>query len=125
MAKKRKGSRRELIEPSNKRYVRRGKKGRFTEKQVDVGRSLAADRRSKANARSSQGKATGATLPLKRSRPKSQRQYVRDASAIRIAKALPGAKAATMPTFIAPCLATLADRIPAPEGAAKMPDVFT
>jgi hypothetical protein len=48
MAKKRKGSRRELIEPSNKRYVRRGKKGRFTEKQVDVGRSLAADRRSKA-----------------------------------------------------------------------------
>jgi hypothetical protein len=40
---------RELIEPhkSDKRYVRR-KKGKFTSKQVGVGRSLAADRRSKA-----------------------------------------------------------------------------
>jgi hypothetical protein len=41
---------RQLIEPHRgaKRYVRRGKKGRFTEKQVNVGRSLAADRRSKS-----------------------------------------------------------------------------
>ena len=41
---------RQLIEPhsGNKRYVRRGKGGKFTSKQVDVGRSLAADRRSKA-----------------------------------------------------------------------------
>lgn len=41
---------RELIEPhkGDKRYVRRDAKGHFTEKQVDVGRSLAADRRSKA-----------------------------------------------------------------------------
>jgi hypothetical protein len=41
---------RELIEPhkGNKRYVRRGSKGRLTENQVDVGRSLSADRRSKA-----------------------------------------------------------------------------
>jgi hypothetical protein len=41
---------RELIEPhkGDKRYVRRGAKGKFTGKQVDVGRSLAADRRSKA-----------------------------------------------------------------------------
>jgi hypothetical protein len=31
----------------DKRYVRRSKKGEFN-KQVDVGRSLAADRRSKA-----------------------------------------------------------------------------
>jgi len=40
---------RELIDPhkSNKRYVRR-KKGKFTTKQASVGRSLAADRRSKA-----------------------------------------------------------------------------
>jgi len=40
---------RTLIEPrsGNKRYVRR-KKGKFTSKQVDVGRSLAADRRSKS-----------------------------------------------------------------------------
>jgi hypothetical protein len=41
-------TKRTLIKPSNKRYVRRGNKGRFTNKQVDVGRSLAADRRSKA-----------------------------------------------------------------------------
>jgi hypothetical protein len=40
---------RTLIEPrkGDKRYVRR-KKGKFTSKQVDVGRSLAADRRSKS-----------------------------------------------------------------------------
>ena len=41
---------RELIEPQSgdKRYLRPGKRGKFTSKQVDVGRSLAADRRSKA-----------------------------------------------------------------------------
>ena len=45
---------RETIEPHKgaKRYVRRGlrrgPKGRFTDKQVSVGRSLSADRRSKA-----------------------------------------------------------------------------
>jgi hypothetical protein len=40
---------RTLIEPhkGDKRYVRR-KKGRFTKSQVNVGRSLAADRRSKS-----------------------------------------------------------------------------
>lgn len=40
---------RELIEPhkGDKRYIRR-KRGKFTSKQVNVGRSLAADRRSKA-----------------------------------------------------------------------------
>ncbi|HZP21118.1 MAG TPA: hypothetical protein VFB16_13025 [Bauldia sp.] len=40
---------RELIEPhkGDKRYVRRGEKGRFKEVD-DVGRSLAADRRTKA-----------------------------------------------------------------------------
>jgi hypothetical protein len=40
---------RELIKPhkGDKRYVRR-KKGKFTTKQASVGRSLAADRRSKA-----------------------------------------------------------------------------
>jgi hypothetical protein len=40
---------RELIEPhkGDKRYVRR-KKGQFSTRQSDVGRSLAADRRSKA-----------------------------------------------------------------------------
>lgn len=41
---------RELVEPheGDKRYVRRDRRGRFTEKQVDLGRSLASDRRSKA-----------------------------------------------------------------------------
>ena len=40
---------RQLIKPrGDKRYVRRGKKGQFTSRQVNVGRSLAADRRSKA-----------------------------------------------------------------------------
>jgi hypothetical protein len=40
---------RTLIEPhkGDKRFVRR-KKGKFTSKQVNVGRSLAADRRSKS-----------------------------------------------------------------------------
>jgi hypothetical protein len=42
-------SKRELIEPhkGDKRYVRRDDQGRFTESD-DVGRSLAADRRTKA-----------------------------------------------------------------------------
>ncbi len=42
-------SKRELIEPheGDKRYVRRDPQGHFS-KQVDVGKSLAADRRHKA-----------------------------------------------------------------------------
>jgi hypothetical protein len=41
---------RELIEPNkgDKRYIRRDENGRFTEQQVDVGRSLSADARSTA-----------------------------------------------------------------------------
>jgi hypothetical protein len=41
-------TKRTLIEPhkSDKRYIRRASDGEFTEKQVDVGKSLAADRRS-------------------------------------------------------------------------------
>ncbi|MBI3968099.1 MAG: hypothetical protein HY329_20880 [Chloroflexi bacterium] len=41
---------RELIEPhpGDRRYVRRDAEGRFTDDQVDVERSLAADRRQKA-----------------------------------------------------------------------------
>ena len=40
----------QLIEPheGDKRYARRDAEGRFTEDQVDVGRSLAADRKSKS-----------------------------------------------------------------------------
>ncbi len=33
---------------TSSRYIRRDAKGRFTSNQVDVGRSLAADRRQKA-----------------------------------------------------------------------------
>ncbi|HYH83577.1 MAG TPA: hypothetical protein VEX86_27530 [Longimicrobium sp.] len=41
---------RELIEPhkGDKRYIRRDSQGRFTDDQVDVGRSLATDRRQHA-----------------------------------------------------------------------------
>lgn len=40
---------RELIDTgSDKRYIRRDDQGRFTDDQVDVGRSLAADRRHNA-----------------------------------------------------------------------------
>ena len=48
---------RELIEPNegDKRYVRRDENGRFTEDQVDVGRSLAADRRSDSKTESRKG----------------------------------------------------------------------
>jgi hypothetical protein len=47
---------RELIEPhkGDKRYVRRNKKGEFKE-VVDVGRSLAADRRHKSKTVSKEG----------------------------------------------------------------------
>lgn len=43
-------SRRTTIEPhsGDKRYIRRSQDGKFTEKQVNVGKSLAADRRSRS-----------------------------------------------------------------------------
>jgi hypothetical protein len=48
-------SERELIDTGNdKRYVRRDEKGQF-DKVVDVGRSLAADRRQHAKAESKPG----------------------------------------------------------------------
>jgi hypothetical protein len=48
---------RELIEPrpGDRRYVRRGKNGVFTGDQVDVGKSLAADRRQKAKKKAKRG----------------------------------------------------------------------
>ena len=41
---------RQVIQPhtSDERYIRRDKEGQFTEKQVNVGKSLSADRRSKS-----------------------------------------------------------------------------
>ena len=43
-------SSRELIKPhkGDKRYARRDERGQFTESQVNVGKSLAADQRTKA-----------------------------------------------------------------------------
>ncbi len=48
---------RELIEPhkGDKRFVRRDDQGRFTNDQVDVGRSLAADRRQHAKTKAPRG----------------------------------------------------------------------
>ena len=48
-SRKRKSAKRTQIAPrGDKRYVRRDASGHFTDEQVDVGRSLAADRRSKS-----------------------------------------------------------------------------
>jgi hypothetical protein len=47
---------RELIDTgTSKRYVRRDARGRFTEGQVQVGKSLAADRRQHAKRRAPKG----------------------------------------------------------------------
>lgn len=48
---------RQLIEPhkGDKRYVRRNKSGEFTSRQSNVGRSLAADRRTKAKRKVKKG----------------------------------------------------------------------
>ncbi|HEX6693887.1 MAG TPA: hypothetical protein VF035_04200 [Longimicrobiales bacterium] len=44
---------RETIEPNegDKRYIRRDENGRFTEDQVDVGRSLSQDRKQQSKTR--------------------------------------------------------------------------
>ena len=54
--RKRIASKRTLLEPhkGDRRYVRRSKTGQF-KKEVNVGRSLAADRRRKAKARVAKG----------------------------------------------------------------------
>lgn len=53
---KRTASKRTVIEPhkGDRRYVRRSKTGQF-KKEVNVGRSLAADRRRKAKTRAAKG----------------------------------------------------------------------
>jgi hypothetical protein len=38
-----------LDQDGNRRYIRRDERGRFTSDQSDVGRSIAVDRRTKAN----------------------------------------------------------------------------
>ena len=42
-------------QPGGSRYIRRDAHGRFTSDQVDVGRSLAADRRRKAKTKARKG----------------------------------------------------------------------
>jgi len=55
VAKKRSSGKRELIDTGrNKMYAKRGAKGRFKD-MVDVGRSLSADRRSKAKTKTKSG----------------------------------------------------------------------
>ena len=67
MAKKRKkAARPELINTGpDKRYVRRGAKGRFKESD-DVGRSLSADRRRKAKTRAKVGQGDKGDRPRKK-----------------------------------------------------------
>lgn len=49
-------AKRQLIEHgTDKRYARRDARGRFTSDQVEVGRSLAADRRTKAKTEAPKG----------------------------------------------------------------------
>jgi hypothetical protein len=48
-----------------KRYVRRSKSGQFTEKQVNVGRSLAADRRSKSKTVAKKGEGDRGDRPAR------------------------------------------------------------
>jgi hypothetical protein len=46
---------RERLETDPPRFIRRDARGRFTSDQVDVGRSLAADRRVKAKTKAPKG----------------------------------------------------------------------
>jgi hypothetical protein len=68
---------RQLIEPhkGDKRYVRR-KKGKFTKKQVNVGRSLAADRRSKAKTVAKKGDGDRGDQKTKRKKTRRKRASV-------------------------------------------------
>ena len=63
MKRSRKRSKRTIVEPhkGNRRYVRRNKTGQF-KKEVNVGRSLAADRRRKAKTRVPKGHGIEAIL---------------------------------------------------------------
>jgi hypothetical protein len=69
---------RTLIEPHerDKRYVRR-KKGRFTKKQVAVGRSLAADRRSKSRTIAKKGEGDRGDQKRRKTKRKTARKTKR------------------------------------------------
>jgi hypothetical protein len=47
--------RQEIAPRGDRRYIRRGKKGEFTTRQVDEGRSLSTDRRTKAKTKVKKG----------------------------------------------------------------------
>ena len=66
MARRRKAARRALINTGrDKRYVRRGKRGRFKESD-DVGRSLGVDRRRKAKTRVKAGQGDKGDRPRRK-----------------------------------------------------------
>jgi hypothetical protein len=66
MAKAKKAAKRELIDTGmDKRFVRRGKAGQFKESD-DVGRSLAADRRTKAKTVVKSGQGDKGDRPAKK-----------------------------------------------------------
>ena len=63
-AKRKKASRRELIDTgTNKLFVRRNERGTSFKKVVDAGRSIAADKRQKAKRKVPSGRATAVTVP--------------------------------------------------------------
>jgi hypothetical protein len=76
---------REVIQPQpgDKRYARRNEGGQFTENQVDVGKSLAADRRSKAKkvvpkGQGDRGDQKPAAKSLARFRNQNNRNYLQE-----------------------------------------------
>lgn len=83
VAKKRSSGKRELIDTGrNKMYAKRGAKGRFKD-MVDVGRSLSADRRSKAKTKSKSGYGDQGDAPArgkKTTARKAARKTVRKAT---------------------------------------------
>jgi hypothetical protein len=66
---------RTLIEPrkGDRRFVRR-KKGKFTSKQVNVGRSLAADRRSKSKTIAKKGEGDRGDLKRRKAKKTARKK---------------------------------------------------
>jgi hypothetical protein len=76
---------RELIEPhkGDKRYVRRNKKGEFNE-VVDVGRSLAADRRHKSKTVSKEGQGDKGDRPAPKKKAAKVRVKVKSKPEVKV-----------------------------------------
>jgi hypothetical protein len=126
MAAKKSQRKRELIEPTpgDKRFVRRSKTGQFKD-VVDVGRSLAADRRSKSKTSVKSGQ--GDKGDVKRSASPATRSAKKAAPARKAAskKAAPAKKAAAKKAAparkAAPAKKAAAKKAPAKKAAAKKP----